>query len=324
MKKVTILAFESTPLSALAFPIDIFNSAGTWWNKIFGESPNPQFEVKTVTLDGKPVRCNKSIIIEPDAPFYESPLPDLLIVSPVTDFKSLVFKDKFFLKTLKKYHGNGVHLASICTGSFILASTGLLDYKKATTHWGSGKLFSKRFPKVDLRIDQTVTDEQTLFCSGGANSGSDLVLYLIKKYCGAEIAYRTARTLVLDPARSSQAPYEVFNFDKGHGDIEIASAQQWLEQNYQRSVMVESMASEVALSRRTFERRFKKATGESPIKYLQRIRIESAKLHLESSNEPFEQITFNVGYEDPSTFRKIFQKNTGLSPGSYRDKFKIK
>lgn len=323
MKNITILAFDTTPLSSIALPADIFNAAGTFWNRLFQEPPNPQFKVTIATLDGKPVRCNQSISITPDCRIEDGPPPELLVVSPVTNLKSRLLTDQDLLQLLTSYHSEGTKLASICTGAFFLAAAGLLDGRKATTHWGLASVFKRWFPKVNLQTEHTVTDDDTIFCSGGASAGADLALYLVRKYCGSEIAHRCARSLLIDPSRQTQSPYEIFTFSKNHDDPEILHAQRWLEQNYDKPLMVSTIAEKVAMSRRTFERRFKKATGDSPNKYLQRIRVENARLLLEKGKSTFEEITFQSGYEDPSTFRKVFHKATGLSPGSYREKFRV-
>lgn len=321
MKQITILAFENSPLSSIALPTDILHAAGTFWNRLHGHKLNPQFKVTLATMDGRPVRCQHTISITPDCSFTTLPKTDLLMIGPITDLHSPVITDTKLLKQLVQLHESGVLLASICTGTFILAATGLLNGKTATTHWGVQKYFRKRYPEVNLQTDKTVTDEGSLLCSGGANAGADLSLYLVRKFCGNEIVHRCSRALLLDPNRSSQAQYERYDFSSKHSDTAISKAQEWLELNYAQNITIDSMASQQAMTRRTFERRFKKATGTSPIKYLQKLRIENAKILLETSDNNFDEITYAVGYEDPSTFRKVFQKNSGLSPSSYREKF---
>lgn len=322
MKRVVILAFENSPLSALALATDIFHSAGVFWNRIFGETVDPQFTVRIASEDGKPVRCQRTVVITPDCSIDDLGEIDLLIVSPVTTLSETFSNYQTVIDFIRHAYAAGTHVASICTGAFLLAATGLLDNRRATTHWGVTDLFARQFPKVKLEPEQTVTEENNLFCSGGATAGADLCLHLVRKYCGSQIAYRCARALLLDPARASQAPYEVFYFDKNHGDAKIASLQQWLEKNYHEDLPVETMARKAAMSRRTFERRFKSATGDSPRRYLQRVRVENAKIMLEIGTDSFEKITCRVGYEDTSSFRRIFQKNTGLTPSRYREKFR--
>lgn len=322
MKNVAILAYENTSLSALALPTDIFHAAGVFWNRIFDEEADPRFSVRIATKDGQPVRCLHTVSITPDCAMQDLDDIDLLIVSPVSDMSNSLLKYRASMDFICQAYDAGTHVASICTGAFLLAETGLLDGKKATTHWGLAHHFAKRFPKALLEPQKTVTEDSNLFCSGGANAGADLSLHLVRKYCGNQIGYRCARALVLDPARVTQAPYETFFFNKRHGDKQITVIQKWIESHYHEDLQVESMTRKAGMSRRTFERRFKNATGYSPCSYLQHVRVESAKLMLEAGADTFEQITCRVGYEDTSSFRRIFQKTTGLSPSSYREKFK--
>lgn len=321
MKEIVILAFEGTPLSSIALPADIFLAAGVFWNRLFGLPEEPRFRVRIATLNGDPVRCHKTVSITPDCALADIGLPDLLIVSPLIDLHSPLLHSTAMHDMLRDLHSQGVHLASICTGAFLIAATGLLNGKKATTHWGLAKFFAKRYPQVILAAGQIVTDEGNLLCSGGANAGADLALHLVRRYCGNETAHRCARALLLDPERVSQAPYEVFSSARNHGDEEILTVQKWLEEHFREEIKIDDLAGKAAMGRRTFERRFKNATGDSPLHYLQRIRVEKAKYLLENGRETFDIITARVGYEDPSTFRRIFQKSTGLQPGSYREKF---
>ena len=321
MIRVAILAFEGVPLSSIALPADIFLATGTFWNRLFGRPEELYFNVRVVSLDGQSVSCHRSISINPDGALADIDRPDLLIITGLTDLQSPLLESCELSETLQELHRNGTVLASICTGAFVLAATGLLNGKRATTHWGLAKLFARRFPEVILEPQQTITDEGSLLCSGGANAGADLALHLVRRYCGIETACHCAKALLLDPARTSQSPYEVYHSTKNHGDEQITPIQQWLEKNFHTSISIDLLARRAAMSRRTFERRFKNATGDSPLQYLQRIRVENAKFFLETSQKSFDEITTKVGYEDSSTFRRIFSKTTGLQPGSYREKF---
>ena len=321
MKNITILALAGSPLSAIALPADIFLAAGVFWNKLFGLPEEPRFTVRIATLDGLPVRCQGSIVINAECALADIGQPNLLIIAPLTDLHHPLLRSANLHDRLRDLHNRGIHLASICTGAFLLAATGLLDGKKATTHWALRQVFAKRYPRVQLEISQTVTDEDSLLCSGGANAGGDLALHLVRRYCGNETALHCARALLLDPARISQAPYEVFSSVAQHDDLPVQSIQSWLEEHLQDAIRIDDLATRAAMSRRTFERRFKNATGDSPLRYLQRLRVERAKFLLESGRETFDTITGQVGYEDASTFRRIFLQNTGLQPGSYREKF---
>ena len=321
MRKVTILMHENVMLSSLAIPLDVFKAAGVFWNMLNEKTPTPFFDVKIATIDGKPVRTYFGHEIKPDASLQEAGDSDTIIIPP-SDADDTLAPEA--VSWLMESHEKGTHIASICLGAFLLAQTGLLDSKIATTHWGYMNRFRKQFPKVKLKPEKLITDEGDLFTAGGANAGGDLALYLIEKYAGKEAAFQTARIMVMDMDRKSQSPYLLFRFEKIHGDKDVLNIQNWLEKNFNDEIKVDLLADKAGMSRRTFERRFKNATGDSPLRYLQRVRIENAKQLLESGGKTFDEITYMVGYEDSSTFSRIFKKTTGLSPNLYKKKYTFK
>ncbi len=318
MRNITILALDGASLSSIAIPLDIFGSVGVLWNVLFGLKPKPLFKVKTASVDGKPVKTLSGISITPNYAIEDAGDIDLIIIS---DHNRKQVESKKNINWLIAQNKKGTHIASICTGAFLLAETGLLNGRTATTHWGAAKEFRRRYEEVILKPQRLVTDEGDLYCSGGANAGADLSLYLINKYHGHEIAFQTAKALVIDPGRESQAPYAIFNFEKFHDDEKIILIQEWIEKNYDQVIRIDFLAKRSGMARRTFERRFKNATGDTPLQYLQRVRIEMAKQLLEKGTDTFSEITYHVGYEDSSTFRKIFIKKTGLPPSLYRNQF---
>jgi len=212
-------------------------------------------------------------------------------------------------------------VASICTGVFLLAETGLLDGKSATLHWGFTQMFRKRYPRVNLDQDQMFIDHGRLYCSAGVNAGMDLSLYLVEKFCGRQYAVESAKTMVLDLGRELQTPYRRFLFAKDHGDPSIIKAQKWIEQHHTQSIDYDRLARKFRMSRRSLERRFKQATGVTPLGYLQQLRVETAKRQLEEGTQTFNEITYQVGYEDISFFRKVFVRLTGLRPKEYQQWF---
>ncbi len=322
MINVAILATENASLSSVAMPTDILHGANVLWNTFFNEKADPKFSVKVVTSDGKPVRTEGSIAITPDCGLKDLVDVDLVIVCPGPDIAASFEPYASMLAFMVDAYESGTHIASICTGAFLLAETGLLDNRLATTHWAVADQFRKRYPKVLLKSQEIVTEQDNLFCSGGGNAGADLALYLVRKYCGNLIANRCARMFVMDPNRISQVPYEVYQFNKNHGDSKVASVQAWIESHFNKDLHVNSMADEFGMSRKTFERKFKNATGISPLAYLQRVRVERAKTLLEMNSDTFEQVTYEVGYTDTSSFRRVFLKHAGLSPSKYREKYK--
>ncbi len=321
MKKIAIIALHNTIATTVFGPMDVLFQAGQLWNHINGEPLTPFFEVQIVSADGRPVKCLNNIELTPHRAMDAVESADLIIVPSVTDVSRTIMYGRPILDWLKHHHDQGAHIASVCTGAFFLAETGLLDGRTATTHWGFVDLFRRMYPRVHLKPERLITDEGTLFCAGALAAGIDLAVYLVEKYCGHETAVKCSKALIHDMGRSSQAPYSVFQFQKNHNDQTIQSAQQWLENNYAREIDLNEVAKDHGMSRRTFERRFKKATGDTPLAYLQRTRVETAKRLLENSSDTFDEICYQLGYENSGHFREIFKRHTGLLPMAYQRRF---
>jgi transcriptional regulator GlxA family with amidase domain len=302
--------------------MDMFLQAGVMWNVTMGKIPDPIFEVKIVTSDGQPVMALNQVPVMPSCAMHDIKDVDLIIIPSQSFFFDLQSNAHIArVGWFKNWCENGAGLASICTGAFTLAATGLLDGKSATTHWGMARQFKKTYPAVNLRTDLMVTDEGNLFCGGGITADLNLSLYLIRKFCGREIALQSARCTLADLDRISQAPFSVFIPEKNHSDREILKSQDWIEDNYQKSINLDILAARTGISLRQYNRRFKSATGETGIKYLQLVRIEAAKMALINTNQSFEEISHNVGYENVSFFRRVFKNNTSVTPVVYRQKF---
>lgn len=324
MKQVVILASENCLLSTVAGPMDMFLQAGVLWNGILGKEPSPYFQVNIVTIDGKAVMAENKMPITPHCSIEDITHPDLILIpSQGFNFDPQDTKANARIQWLRKCFDNGTDLASICTGAFTLASTGLLDGKTATTHWGVSQHFKKAFPEVTLRTDLMVTDEGRLFCGGGLTADLNLSMYLINKYCGREVALQSSRCTLVDLDRISQQPFSVFSPNKSHDDTDILKIQTWIENNYEKNVNIELLAKKIEMSPRHFNRRFKLATGETTVKYIQLTRVEAAKQQLVNNTLSFDEISVNVGYENVSFFRRIFKSTTGLSPTNYRKKFSL-
>ena len=201
-----------------------------------------------------------------------------------------------------------------------MAETGLLDGKTATTNLKFSRYFKRLYPQVDLKPERILTEDSGFLCSGATTSLFDLCVYLIEKFGYEELAVLCSKAMLMEP-RDSQSPYSIFEYQKDHADFAVKEAQSFMEEKFTSRICVEDLACGLGISPRHFVRRFKSATGDSPLLYLQRIRIEAAKQKLEKTMEPIEQITQQVGYEDPNSFRKLFKKTTGLSPREYRNRF---
>ena len=302
--------------------MDMLLQAGVLWNIILGEQPQPLFEVKIVTADGQPITALNNIPVIPACSMHDITEVDLIIIPSqgfFYDVESAVHGER--VAWLTERYKNGVDLASICAGAFTLASTGLLDGRKATTHWALANQFTKLFPAVDLRTDLMVTEEDRLFCGGGITADTDLSLHLIEKYCGRELALQGSRCMLVDLDRTSQAPFAVFIPNKRHDDEQMLQAQEWMEANYKESFQMDELAMKAGLSLRQFNRRFKSATSETAVKYLQHVRVDASKLLLATTQKTFDEISPMVGYENVSFFRKVFRNSVGLTPLDFRRKF---
>jgi transcriptional regulator GlxA family with amidase domain len=301
--------------------MDVFFLSGVSWNHIHGQSLNPYFDVEIVSHDGNPVRFLNNALIHPHRSIDDVERTDLILIPGIYEIdKTIRYSERSLQWIIDHYH-LGTKVASVCTGAFLLAETGLLNGKTATTHWGYIDQFRTRYPNVHLKPDRIITDEGDLFCAGALGAGIDLSVYLVEKYAGRDIAVQTSKSLIHDMDRTSQAPYTVFQFQKNHTDETIKASQQWIEENYTKDIDFDEVSKNLAMSRRTFERRFKKATGDTPLAYLQRMRVEAAKKKLETSNDTFDQICYQLGYENSSHFRELFKKHTRLLPTEYQKKF---
>ena len=245
----------------------------------------------------------------------------VLVPSIGGEVEKTVARNPEVVETLKQQAANSIQIASNCTGAFFLAEAGLLDGRKATTHWAHAERFRKRYPTVNLIPEQLVTADGNIFCSGGGHSWFDLGLHLIELYIDHETAIESAKAMVIDAGRDSQLSYFSLNQNKYHNDDAIKSIQEWIDDHYAEDFSLAWLAEEKAMSPRTLIRRFKSATGESPLAYLQTVRIEMAKRLLETSKQTIAEITQNVGYEDVSSFSKMFKRKVGLSPREYRGRF---
>ncbi len=321
MKKITILALDDGSATSITGPMEVFQMTGTLWNMANGLEPTPFFNVQVVTLTGEPVRTMNGITISVHGSIDDVTDTDLIIVSPTTNIEKNLSKQGRIIPWLLDQYNNGAQIAGVCNGVFILAATGLLDGKIATTHWAVASEFKQLYPLVNLMPERLFTDANDLYCSGSYNSCIDLSVYLVEKFCGREIALQTAKILIHDINRISQAPYTPFNFQRNHIDEHVLNAQRHMETTFAGQIDIERLARSQGMARRTFERRFKAATGDTPNHYIQRVRVEKAKRILESEQKSLDEISYQVGYEDSGFFRKVFTKHTGLKPGEYRAKF---
>jgi len=260
--------------------------------------------------------------IHPDALVEEVNQADVVIIPAIGgDYKTTLEKNKALLPWIVQQYNQGAEVASLCTGAFLLASTGLLNGKECSCHWNSAGLFREMFPEVMLVDGRIVTEQQGLYSSGGATSYWNLLLHLVEKHAGREMAIMAAKIYALEIDRKSQSPFIMFNGQKKHEDEPIKQAQEFIEHNLTERISVEDLSDRFAIGRRHFERRFKKATNNTPLEYIQRVKMEAAKKQLESSTKNVNEVMYEVGYTDTKAFRNMFKKITGLAPNEYRSKY---
>ncbi len=318
--KVAVLALQDASATTIIGPQDVFSMTGILYEMAKGELPKHYFSVRVVTPDGQPVTCFNHLIVTPHCGMEEFE-PDVVIVPGILNIDHTLERSTAVLDWLKKQHARGCIITTICSGSLLLAATGLLDGKVATSHWAMVNQFRIRYPEVVLKPDQLITEDGGIICSGGYNSFLDVSIYVIEKLCGPEVALQCSKIFLHDHGNRSQAPYSIFSGPRDHGDTQILKIQETLEGEYAENFDFNGLAKEYGMGRRTLERHFRKATGETPLAYLQQIRVEHAKQLLETGTESFDEISYQVGYMDSSFFRKLFIKYTSLRPSQYRVRF---
>lgn len=328
MPHIKIWIYDGILASGVAGSIDVFTAANAVWAERSGDgrARTPLLQWRIESLDGKPVQTASGQIVAVDGPIKARATADAVIVTGpfIADIERF-FDDpdrlKPLLVALRRQHERGALLASYCTGSFILAEAGLLDGGVATTHWAKAKAFAKRYPEVDLRVSEILTEQNNILCSGAVTTSLNLALRLVEKFAGGEVAAATGKTMLIDTNRVSQACYASLPQDPTHSDALVARAQRWMEKSLAQGFSLAALARHLSVSERTLNRRFKLATGEAPLHYLQSLRVDVAKRLLETRGLSIDAVGVRVGYGDLSTFRRLFRRETGLSPGEYQRRF---
>lgn len=247
---------------------------------------------------------------------------DLIIIPAIApDFKKIEQENVALVQWISKQYKNGADVASMCTGAYILASTGLLDKKNCSIHWNSVVNFKNLFPEVTIKAEKIITDEQGIYTNGGGYSFLNLLIYLVEKYYDRSIAIYCSKIFQIDIDRQTQSDFMIFNGQKAHGDGMVIQAQEYIEKHFSEKISMEELSQRLTVGRRNFDRRFIKATGNTPVEYLQRVKIESAKKELESSRKTVNEIMYEIGYTDVKAFREVFRRITGLSPIEYKNKY---
>jgi len=320
---VCVVLLDDGYASTALMPIEVFHSAGALWRELKGESPEPRFHVITASIDGRPIRsAYGGMSISPQTSINAVARADIVIV-PTSGLQldEKLIENSALLPWLRKHYAAGAYVVGVCMGAAYLAEAGLLDGRRATTHWAAAPDIMRRWPKVSWQPDLFVTEDSRVLCSGGLAAAADVSLYLVEKLCGHEIAVQTAKALLLTMPRTHQSGYAVLPLSPPHGDDRVRTIEAFLEQNFSTSHSTEGLAGRASMSERAFLRRFKAATGRAPAAYLQAVRIEAAKVMLERDSAPVQTVSEAVGYQDASFFRSLFKRETGMTPAEYRTRF---
>lgn len=319
MKHITILVPKGAILGSIEGPRQLLTGVNSYAMSV-GKAP--LFKVQLVGLTRETSLINGLYTITTDRVIEEVTKTDLIIIPAIDgDMKNALEQNKDFIPWIVQHYKAGAEVASLCLGAFLLASTGLLNGRKCATHWVAENDFKRMFPDVNLVAEKVVTDEYGIYSSGGAYSYLNLILYLIEKYAGRQAAIFCSKIFAVDIDRETQSPFMIFSGQKEHEDEPIKKAQVFIEGNFQNKITVDELASMFSLSRRNLERRFKRATNNTVVEYIQRVKIEAAKMTLESSRENVNEVMYKVGYTDTKAFRTTFKRITGLSPVQYRSKY---
>jgi len=320
MKYLTIIVPEGqNNLSSIVGTYKIFSRANEYWKKA-GRS-----ELFSIQLAGlsKEVEFYEGLFtVKPHTNISAIKRTDLIVIPSLNhNYYDSLEGNEAIVDWIARQYRQGAEVASICTGAFLVASSGLLDGKNCSTHWAAADNFRSMFPKVNLQADQLITDENGIYTNGGAYSFLNLVLYLVEKYYNRQTAIFCSKVFQIDMDRQSQSAFTIFTGQKSHGDETVKKAQSYIEKNVHEKISVERLSSRFSVGRRNFDRRFIRATGNTPLEYSQRVKVESAKKSFETTRKTIHEVMYEVGYNDDKAFREVFRKITGMSPVEYKGKY---
>jgi transcriptional regulator GlxA family with amidase domain len=319
MMHISVLVPESAVMEAVADPRYLFTTANQF---LTAAGQSEMFRVELVGMSNEIRLLDGIYSVRTDRRLEELEKTDLIIIPALFgNLDQALQLNAGTIPWIIEQHRQGAEVASLCLGAFLLASTGLLNGKKCSTHWAFYRQFRERFPEVEIADGSIVTDEGGIYSSGGANSYWNLLLYLLEKYTNREIAVLAAKYFAIDIDRKNQGAFTIFNGQKDHKDETVIKAQEFIEQNYQQKILVDELTDRLALGRRSLERRFKQATQNTINEYVQRVKIEAAKRSFERTQKNIAEVMYEVGYTDSKAFRTVFRRITGLSPVEYRNKY---
>jgi len=319
MKHVSILVPRgAAALGCIEGSFILFNKANDFL-AMRGRPPLFQVQLVGLTMDAQ--RYDRLFTVRPDVPIDKVRRTNLIIVPAVNgDMTEVIDANRGFFPWIARQYKSGAEVASLCVGAFLLAATGLLKGRHCATHWLSADDFRTRFPDVNLVSESIITDENGIYTSGGAHSFWNLLLYLLEKYTDREIAIYASKFYEIEIDRDTQSPFLIFKGQKNHQDEAVRKAQEHIETNYRGRLTVDVLCELLAVGRRSLERRFKQATGNTVSEYIQRVRIEAAKKSLETSRKNVAEVMYEAGYSDTKAFRAVFRKIAGMSPLDYKNR----
>jgi transcriptional regulator GlxA family with amidase domain len=320
MKHVSILVPRgAATVSCIDGSLVLFTKANDF---LVSRGQPPLFTVQLVGITRDAQVYDRLFSVRPDVSIEQVRKTDLIIIPAVNgDKEELIAANKGFLPWIVRHYKAGAEVASLCVGAFLLAATGLMKGKKCATHWIAQNEFRKMFPEVNLVSESIITDEGGIYTSGGAHSFWNLLLYILEKYTDREMAILASKFYELELDRGSQSPFLIFTGQRDHEDDAVRRVQEFIETNYRDRITVDSLCETFAVGRRSLERRFKHATGNTISEYIQRVKIEAAKKSLETGRKTVSEVMDEAGYSDTKAFRTVFRKIAGVSPMDYRNKY---
>ncbi|KAA9034462.1 helix-turn-helix domain-containing protein [Ginsengibacter hankyongi] len=321
MKHITIIVpdGEGNNLSSIVGAYKIFTRANAYWKET---GRRELYKIELAGISKKVDFYEGLFTVTPHTNITAITKTNLIIIPSLNhNYQNAVKRNQLLIDWVQQQYKQGAEIASICTGAFMLAASGLLDGKNCSTHWAAADSFRTIFPKVNLQPDKLITDENGIYTNGGAYSFLNLVIYLVEKYFDRQTAIFCSKVFQIEMDRNRQSAFIIFKGQKLHGDEMVQQAQAYMEGKLDEKISVEHLSSRFAVGRRNFDRRFIKATGNTPVEYLQRVKIEAAKKALETSRKTINEVMYDVGYSDVKAFREVFRKITGMSPLEYRRRY---
>ncbi|WP_277374105.1 helix-turn-helix domain-containing protein [Pseudomonas sp. AA-38] len=314
---ITLILAEHSSLASAALALEVLDAANR-----FALPAAPPFTLSLASLDGQPVTSAQGRAMPVDMALDAIEHTDLVLIPGfLFSLREALPAFGHYRDWLRRQHEQGAVVASMCTATFMLAEAGLLDDIEATTHWAFADLLRRRYHRVRVDERRILCEDGRVITSAGASAAMDLLLHLIRRFASRELAQQCSRYLLIDNVRSEQSVYISWSMPRGHGDEAILRVQDWMEAHFAEPCGIDELAARFGFGVRNFKRRFKEATGHTPLAYLQALRLEKAKELLETTRQSFETITSRVGYEDSNSFRRLFCQRVGISPAAFRKRF---